>query len=188
MGGLRLSDEESKSAVSTWRAAYAEIVAGWKTSGKALLAVIEGAEVDVDPWGLVKTCSEGFRLPSGRLIRYPGLHKERDGVWNDGREKYSLFYGEGRHKARITGPKAVENIVQALARDVIYDVAFDVFKETGFRPGLEVYDELAYSIPTSDVDDFSKVLNDRMRQPPKWWPELITWSEGDHAKRYGYCK
>jgi hypothetical protein len=190
---LRQADSEpgelaAEDVVNLWRAAYAEIVQGWKACGKALPAITGGAEIAIDPWGLVHTCPEGLQLPSGRLIRYPSLRKIEDGSWDDGRPKFSYVYGHGRHQARLTGPKVDENIVQALARDYIYDVAFDTFKETGFRPGLEVYDELAYSVPESVAQDFLGVLQGHLRKAPRWWPELIVWSEGDIARRYGDAK
>ena len=36
------------------------------------------------------------------------------------RKRVGWWYARGRHRARITGPKADENIVQALARDTVF--------------------------------------------------------------------
>jgi hypothetical protein len=63
-----------------------------------------------------------------------------------------------------------------------------VFLETGRRPALEVYDELVYIVEEDHAEDFLDVLQGRMRQPPAWWPELVTWSEGDIADSYGDAK
>lgn len=174
--------------VASWRTAYANIVEGWKTCGKALRWIADGHSYEVDPWGLVSTCKEGFLLPSGRLIRYPDLRQGEDGSWPDGRPRTSWFYANGRHKARITGPKADENIVQALARDSVFDCALEYFKRTGLRPALRVHDELVYVVDEGPAEELLAELQRVMRTPPKWWPELVVWSEGDAADTYGAAK
>ncbi len=194
MGGLTIpvvSTDGSMDATTTvrkWRTKYSDIVAGWKTCGAALQAIYDGKERAVDPWGLVHTCKEGFVLPSGRIIRYPDLRQIEDGTWPDGRVKTSWVYAHGRHMARITGPKADENIVQALARDSVFDCALEYFKRTGLRPALRVHDELPYVVDEGSALDLLAELQAVMRTPPKWWPELVVWSEGDAAPSYGEAK
>lgn len=188
MGGLTITLEESEQYVSEWRTDYANIVEGWKTCGRALQWISDGHEYAVDPWELVTTCSEGLRLPSGRLIRYPDLRQEQDGEWPDGRPRTSWFYARGRHKARITGPKADENIVQALARDSIFDCAIDYFKLTGLRPALRVHDELVYVVDEGPAEELLETLQGVLRKPPKWWPDLVVWSEGGISDTYGDAK
>lgn len=177
--------------VQMWRGEYQEIAGregGWKMCAIGIMDVFRGSENAVDPWGLVHTSSHGFVLPSGRIIRYPELHEEDDGHWPDGRPKKSWFYGVGRAKARITGPKACENIVQALARDSIFDVCYEFFRMTGLRPALRVHDELVYVVDEGKAEELLHLLQALLRQPPKWWPDLVTWSEGDIAGTYGDAK
>lgn len=188
-GGVILEQPEAENAVVGWRRRYTEIVDGWKACGEALNLIALGERQSVDPWGLVTTCSEGFRLPSGRLIRYPGLRFVDDGqTWPDGRPKKSWIYGEGRHKTYIHGSKATENIVQALARDSVFECALRFFRQTKLRPVLRVHDELVYMFPVSEAEDLLARLQVVLRSPPSWWPELITWSEGDIAESYGAAK
>lgn len=189
MGGIELSDALSQSAVAGWRSTYTEIPAGWKTCGEALTDAGTGVVRSVDPWGLVATCKDGLRLPSGRIIRYPNLRFIDDGqTWPDGRSKRSWVYAEGRHKAYLTGPKVTENIVQALARDSVFDAALEFFRRTKLRPVLRVHDELVYSFPVSEAAALLEELQSILRTPPKWWPELVTWSEGGLAETYGGAK
>ena len=188
MGGLALDDEQAQDAVATWRGAYTRIVGGWRTCGEAIKAVSMGGEMTVDNWGHVTTTSEGLHLPSGRVIRYPHLREEDDGTWPDGRSKKSWFYGDGRHKARLTGPKVTENIVQALARDSVFDCTLEFYKRTGLRPALRVHDELVYVVDTPNAQELLDELQRIMRTPPAWWPELVVWSEGDTAPTYGAAK
>lgn len=195
MGGVDLPLESGDpdvidcvTVVNTWREAYAEIVQGWAACGRALFDIRAGLENAIDPWGLTHTCAEGIVLPSGRIIRYPDLRQEIKGEWDDGRPKKQWMYAQGRHKAFLTGPKVDENIVQALARDSVFDCSVDYFKSTGLRPALRVHDELVYVVDEGPAPDLLAELQRIMRTPPKWWPELVVWSEGDMAGTYGDAK
>ena len=183
MGGLDLSEEDAEAVTVAWRAQYAEIVRGWKLCHASLGHIYDGVEQPIDPWGLCVTCAEGIRLPTGRIIRYPDLRSEHN---EDGSKEW--VYGQGRHKARIYAGKVDENCVQALARDVIAGNALDFFKRTKLRPALMVHDELVYVVPESDAQAALDELQAIMRTPPKWWPSLVTWSEGDVADTYGAAK
>lgn len=184
MGGLILTDEESLDVVTSWRNTYHDIVRGWRTAHDALPAIAQGVEQAIDPWGLCVTEHEAIRLPSGRRIHYPNLRKLRDPDTG----KTEWWYGDGRHKARIYAGKIVENMVQALARDVIAGNCYDFYKATGLEPAMMVHDELVYIVKEDEAHDRLEQLQTIMRTPPTWWPELVTWSEGDVADSYGAAK
>jgi hypothetical protein len=78
--------------------------------------------------------------------------------------------------------------VQALARDSVFDCALDFYKDTGFRPKLRVHDELVYLFPDSEAEQLLAHLQGIMRTPPRWWKELVVWSEGSTAGDYGSAK
>lgn len=182
MGGLELSEAESLDVVTAWRDTYHDIVKGWRTFQNFLPNIQQGIETDIDPWGLCVTEKHAVRLPSGRKIHYPGLSKESDNG------KTEWWYGSGRSRARIYAGKGVENLVQALARDVIAEHGLTMFKRTGFRPSLAVHDELVYIVPETVAHDVLDELQSIMRKGVSWWPELITWSEGDVGDTYGEVK
>jgi DNA polymerase len=188
-GQLVLTDAEADDVVRAWRKTYADIAQGWRTCHAALDHIHAGREEAIDPWGLCHTCKDGIRLPSGRLIRYPLLHEEGTGeYWDNGVEKKEWWYGSGRFRARIYAGKVTENIVQALARDIICDDTLTIFKETGRRPFLQVYDELAYVVPEAEAEQMLGLLNEVMRTSPPYWKDLVLWSKGDIAERYGDAK
>lgn len=182
MGGLELTDAESLSIVTDWREQYSDIVDGWKSFQKSLTDLMQGNETAIDPWGMCVTEHKAVRLPSGRRIYYPELRKEVDNG------KHEWWYGAGRHKARIYAGKGVENLVQALARDVLAGNALEFRKRTQMSPALMVHDELVYVVPETYAETLLKELQNIMRTPPAWWPELVTWSEGDIADCYGEAK
>lgn len=183
MGGVDISLDESKDIVNKWRAEYAEIAQGWRTCHDALADIYLGNERPIDPWEMCWTCAEGIRTPKG-IIRYPNLRQEI----RDDNGKKEWVYGEGRHKARIYAGKVTENIVQHLARCVIADNALEFKKRTFETPALMVHDELVYIPPEASAEQLLEGLQEIMRTPPVWWPELITWSEGDVADTYGEAK
>lgn len=181
---LLIDDVEAEEIVRAWRYKYLNIVDGWKTCHSALTDIYNGVERVIDPWGLTHTCMEGIVLPSGRLIRYPQLHEEK----SKERRGNEWWYGGGRHRARIYAGKVDENIVQALARDVIKEHALEFRRRTGVNPSLVVHDEIVAVVPTNEAESMLAELHDIMRTPPKWWPRLVLWSEGDIADRYSDAK
>ena len=94
----------------------------------------------------------------------------------------------GNKRATLYGGKMVENIVQHLARCVIADNALAVRRRTGLNPALMVHDELVYVVPAAQAQSTLDDVQEIMRTPPDWWPELITWSEGSIADNYGAAK
>jgi hypothetical protein len=164
------------------------IVAGWRVAGDALRHAASGLEAGIAPWGLVHTSAGGLRLPSGRVIHYPDLRQEETGQWPDGRVKRQWVYADGRNKTLLTGPKVVENMVQALARDSIFECCLDFYQRAGLRPALRVHDELVYVMDAHRAGALLDELQAVMRTPPRWWPQLVVWSEGAAAPSYGQAK
>ena len=183
MGGVDMDLDESLRVVTAYRDAHGEIVNGWKRFQACLPKIEQGVSEAIDPWGHCITEKNAVRLPSGRKIHYPGLLKSRDA---NGKSEW--WYGAGRTKARIYAGKGVENLVQALARDVIAEHAITFFKQTKLRPSLMVHDELVYVVPEDDATLRLNELQAIMRAGVSWWPELVTWSEGDIADCYGEAK
>jgi DNA polymerase len=182
MGGIDLSLEEATDVVNKYRDAHGEIVNGWKQFQNNLTNIRQGIEASIDPWGMCQVEHEAVRLPSGRRIYYPSLNKQIDNG------KHEWWYGNGRSKARIYAGKGVENLVQALARDVIAEHAVRFYKDTGLRPSLAVHDELVIIVPERSAQEHLNHLQSIMRSGVSWWPELVTWSEGDIGDSYGECK
>lgn len=183
MGGVTLSEEESQEIVHKWRGEYIEITRGWKKCQAVFRAIQTGVKISIDPWGMCVTDQDTVVLPSGRHLRYPDMRE----VVDEDRGR-SWKFGQGRNEKYMTGGKMDENLVQAIARDVIAEQALEVFKRTGYRPALMVHDELVYVVPDDEADEHLATLNEVMRVPPRWWPELVLSAEGDVATTYGAAK
>jgi hypothetical protein len=121
------------------------------------------------------------RMEGGRPHTTAGLPKPVYDIVNCGPRHRFVVRG-------LDGPMVVHNCVQAIARDVVADNAVDFYKLTKLEPALTVHDELVYVVPEVEAQGVLDELQKVMRTPPKWWPELITWSEGDIADTYGAAK
>lgn len=187
--GVRMDLPTAESGVTGFRTRYPDIVDMWGTGNNALGAVSRGQLLKFGPDGIVSTDPEGLRLPSGRMIRYPDLrYVKTDETWDDGRPRSSWVYGSGRNTTYVYGAKCIQNIIQALARDSVFECAFRFFKLTGFRPVMRLHDELIYMFPKSEAEALLAELQRVMRTPPSWGPTLVLWSEGDVAERYSDAK
>lgn len=183
MAGITLLDGEAQDIVNQWRQEYSEIPDGWNKCQKALSVIHRGTEGPaVDPWGMVEPRPNGLKTPKG-FIYYPNLQLEPG---ENGRREFR--YGRKNGLVKIYGGKVDENIVQHLARTVIADNALEVWRRTGVRPAHIVHDELIYIMPNAEAERHLEIVQDIMRTPPEWWPELKTWSEGSIADTYGAAK
>jgi DNA polymerase len=181
MGGVNMSEAEALKVVRQWRTAYKEIQNGWKTCGSSLAMIFNEAKEDlgtpIDPWGLCTIAKGGIKTPTG-MIRYPQLEFDK--------EEQSFWYGEGRNRARITGPKVDENIVQHLARCIMSEQLLKIRKR--YNVVHTVHDEIVCIAREEEAEDCLNFMLETMRTPPVWWPELVVWSEGDVADSYGEAK
>ena len=183
MGGIDLDEVEAKRVVDLWRVKYVDIVKGWHRCQRAIEAMYIGAEFSPDPRGLVNTAGNRVLLPSGRTLYYPGLHVTQD---ESGKAQYK--YGSGRALSKVYSGLFDENIVQAIARDVIAEQAIRIRHETGCTPSHMVHDELVYVLPEKQAVAHLEAVNKVMRAAPTWLPGLVLWSEGGIARRYGHAK
>ena len=129
------------------------------------------------------------RLPSGRLLTYhrPRLEPStrRAGQWQMSYEGWNSNPKNGPMgwiRMQTHGGKLVENLVQAVARDIQRD-ALVRQERAGYRIVLHVYDENVAEVPEGwgSVEEFEALMNEM----PTWaagWP--IRARGGWRGKRY----
>jgi DNA polymerase len=191
MGGVSvdLDDAESERIVKLYRDKYPMIAALWSQCQSALDKMTSGFTAEIGRLNL-KCEGDRIHLPNGMYIRYPNLRKEGKEYLYDGR------YGS----VKIYGGKVVENVVQALARIVVFDqmTAIDLklrkrdhtskLQNKRYKCVLTVHDEIVACVPDEYVDECLAMMVEVMSQPPDWAPELPVACEGDKGKTYGDCK
>lgn len=123
MGALNmgLEEEELQPLVDAWRSSNPHIVRFWWDIDRAVKSAVK-QKIPADIGNIHIYCQSGMlfiRLPSGRTLSYV---KPRMGVNQFGSESVT-YEGVGSTKKweRIEsyGPKFVENIVQAISRDIL---------------------------------------------------------------------
>ncbi|MBR3257397.1 MAG: DNA polymerase [Eggerthellaceae bacterium] len=185
MGALDmgLTEDELPDLVKQWRDANPHITKFWWDVDKAALdAYRDKVETRVGP--IRFCCRSGMlfvTLPSGRKLCYvkPRLEPNRF-------NRESLTYegvGESKKWMRIEtyGPKLVENIVQATARDLLA-LAMLRLRDAGFDIVMHIHDEAVLEVPIgkSTVQE----VCDIMGQAPVWAEGLPLRADGYECEFY----
>jgi len=182
MGALEsgMGEDELKPLVAAWRLANPKIVAFWWAVERAVKECIK-QKIPTATHGLYFSYHSGFllsTLPSGRKLAYV---KPRIGENRFGRE--SVTYegvGPTRKWQRIEsyGPKFVENIVQAISRDILAEAM------TRLRTCLivaHVHDEI---IIEADQRMSVAAICAQMAKTPSWAKGLLLDAEGYECRFY----
>lgn len=180
MFGLPVLDKaKALEVVRAWRAAHPKTVKLWYACQEAFTNAIQGHSTDVN--GLIfgkKGRDAVIRLPSGRYLVYPMARmidvevKDEEGnvVLNeDGtpvmKEAIHYFFGNGF--VQTYGGKIVENIIQAIGRDILAG-ALVALIEGGYRVPLHVHDETVVEIIKGDPRVVFEVESVVLGSKPKW--------------------
>lgn len=152
MGGskLGLTESEEKEIVNLWRDSNPHIVRMWAIIEKAAMTAIKTGQSVTVHRGIVVSRQWGMltiTLPSGRTICYPRAEvgTERNDGW---RGDHDIIEYEGVNqttkkwgKVRTYGGKLTENIVQAIARDILGIVILRA-KAAGLNIVFHIHDEI----------------------------------------------
>lgn len=183
---VELDEMEAERIVKLYRSKYSKIVDLWSAAGDALPKITNGYDYDFGVGVRLHTTPYGIKLPNDMLIRYPNLRKSDD----------SYLYDSRKGPVKIYGGKVVENVVQALARIVVFDQMAKIDQEfrrkdtpeKRFKVALTVHDEIVAVVPEDEQQWALDFMVQVMSTPPKWAADLPVACEGDFAKTYGDCK
>ena len=182
MGALEmgLSEEELQPLVNSWRASNPMITAFWWDVDRAVkTAITQRIPTEVRSIRFFyKSRMLFIQLPSGRRLSYV---KPRIGINQFGGESVT-YEGVGATKKweRIEsyGPKFVENIVQAISRDILCN-AMKTLRHC-FIVG-HVHDELIIECrPGINL----KAVCEQMGRSPIWMPDILLQADGYETQFY----
>lgn len=178
MGALQmgLAEEELKPLVDAWRQANPQIVQLWWEVDRAVKDCVK-QKTTTQTHGIRFMYQSGIlfiTLPSGRRLAYV---KPRIGENKFGGEAVT-YEGVGTAKKweRIEsyGPKFVENIVQAIARDILAKAMLRLDK-AGYKIVMHVHDEVVIEAPmASSLEDICFIMG----QTPVWAGGLLLRADG----------
>lgn len=184
---LKLTEEESRRAVNSYREANSAVPVFWKSLERAAITAIEeGVVVTINMCKFF--CKDGFlwiELPSGRRLAYRDPQISwRQSEW--GPQKTIEFYAVNSKTKkwsleRCWGGVLVENVVQATARDLMVEAILRL-EAKGYRLLLTVHDEIICEARKGfgTIEEFTKI----MCEMPKWAFGLPTEAKGYTASRY----
>lgn len=186
MGGARLglTESEEKEIVRLWRDSNPRIVRLWAIIEKAAITAINtGKDVPIHrgivvgrKWGMLT-----ITLPSGRTICYPRATVGTE--YNDGwRGDHDIIEYEGLNQTtkkwgniRTYGGKLTENVVQAIARDILGIVILRA-RKAGLPVVFHIHDEIIVEAAPGQT----------LEQVEAMFSEPISWCRDLPLKGAGY--
>ena len=182
MGALEmgLKEEELQPLVEMWRNSNHRIVNyWWEIDAAVKRAIIDGKETQIGDVRVYRKFKMLFiELPSGRILSYvkPGITTNRFG--GQSIEYYGLNAAKKWAVVESYGPKFVENIVQAISRDLL---AYALNNLKKFMIVGHVHDEVIIEAPMeTEVEE----LCDIMGQSPEWMPDICLRADGYQCDYY----
>ena len=177
---MGLTDEELKPLVDAWRTANPKIVKLWWDVDSAVMTAVRDKAI-TKSHGITFTCKSSMlfiTLPSGRQLSYV---RPRIGTNQFGSPAITYMGVNGVKKwDRIEsyGPKFVENIVQAISRDIL------CYAMTTLRCCnivAHVHDEI---IIEADPRMSLEAVCEQMGRTPPWVPGLVLRADGYETPFY----
>ena len=180
-----IPEEELPGLVKTWRAANTKITKFWWDCDRAAKRAIRERTTVSLQYGIKFIYSPGvlfIQLPSGRRLAYlrPAI-----GIGKYDNPVITYEGMEQTTKQWVTletyGPKLVENIVQAVARDCLGEAMLKV-NAAGYRIAFHVHDEIIMDVPKGfgSINEVNAIFG----EPIAWAPGLMLKAEGYECLYY----
>ena len=194
-GGAPMSDDECQRVVDIYRSSNWAIKDTWRTCGDVLGNMVNGYSGEFGVGVKLKYEPGKIWLPNGMYLLYPEL--KFNPVDTETEEK-GYSYRRKNFRARIYNSKLLENIIQSLARIVVFNqmaVIAQKLKEKGGNSDgkirqvvLTVHDEVVVIVPKEEAEETLKMMEEAMRKRPSWAPDLPIDCEGGIGNSYGEAK
>ncbi|HHL0643431.1 TPA: DNA polymerase [Streptococcus agalactiae] len=177
---MGLEEQELQPLVDSWRQANPSIVLFWWDVDRAVKTAVK-EQIQTETHGIQFEVRNGMlfiTLPSGRKLAYV---KPKMGENQFGGE--SVTYegtGTAKHWERLEsyGPKFVENIVQAISRDIL---AYSMRQLNEFKIVGHVHDEV---IIECDQDQDLEEISTLMGIAPDWMSDINLRADGYECSFY----
>lgn len=176
MGALDmgLKEDELKPLVLSWREANQNIVALWWAVDKAIKDTIAMKGV-TKTHGIEFECRSGLlriRLPSGRKLTYIKPKIEINKFGGESVTYEGIGVAKKWERIESYGPKFVENIVQAISRDILI---YALQNLSDYNIVAHVHDEIIIEAPeNTKLEDICGTMS----QAPYWAKGLILTADG----------
>lgn len=166
---MGMSEELQQEIVDKWRASNPHIVSYWKRVERAAISAVVGHSTTTlgDLAFKYERGTLWVHLPSGRAMAYHGAQYAESSRRQGKTLSYMGVDQQTRRWVRVEtfGGRLVENLVQAVARDILRDkmLALDA---AGFDIRGHVHDEVILSVPreiTDAKEQVSRIMGEELR-------------------------
>lgn len=188
MGALSmgLSEEELPDIVRRWRGSNQRIVDFWYAVERYALDTVRHGTAGYMPCGIAFTRDEDYliiTLPSGRSLYYYKPEIRLNDLGRDAIHFRGVNQKTKKWEAVSTyGGKLTENIVQAVARDLLANSMMNLFR-AGFQIDFHIHDEVILEVP----EDSGRTLEEAvsvMCRLPEWAEGLPLNADGFESHYY----
>jgi DNA polymerase bacteriophage-type len=193
MMGIDLSQEQAMTQVEAFRDTFMEVASFWYYLEEAFAGCVTKRRNQLINSSL--GCKLTFRwqdpalrivLPSGRELVYPNAYARMERT-SFGGKKLTLGYEVARDSSwgvnHTYGGKLCENIVQAIALDLLWDAMFRVEADTGLEIVGHTHDELICLADEKDDTALERLIG-YMTTVEAWSAGLPMAADGYEGKRY----
>lgn len=171
--GITITEEFAKKVVDTYREKYWRVKQLWYDQEAAAIKCVKTGKIQQCGY-VTWTVDKKFLycgLPSGRKLAYPNpIVRDEATSWGAQKETLTFMgvdsYTHQWRRQTTYGGMIVENITQAVARDLLAE-AISRCEQTGvYLPVLSVHDEVIAEVArgTGSLKEFDSLL----KQVPKW--------------------
>lgn len=186
--GLEMDEEEALVIVQEWRRSHRAIRSFWYALQEAAVNAIDRPGRSFRVSRILVTVRDDWltlKLPSGRVLCYyqPEI-REHQRFENTDEITFTGINQYNRKWERIGtyGGKLVENVTQAVARDVLAN-NLAAIEQAGYRVVTTIHDEVLTESPDSDEYN-AKELSALLATVPSWAEGLPLGAEGYESMRY----
>jgi len=175
-----IPEDEKQGIVNMWRNANKAIVRLWYEVDKAALRAVREATTVTIRHGVTFIGGSGMlfiKLPSGRKLSYvrPRLVPGKfggDSLQYEGMDQTKKTWG----KVDTYGGKLTENIVQAIARDLLAEAMLSLYL-AHYRIVMHIHDEVVLEVPENlnELDSICRIMG-----------QEVSWAKGLPLRADGY--
>jgi DNA polymerase len=169
---LFFTENEAHDAVTAYRTTHPMTISMWRRLDELMPSMLhDDCDIELGPIRLQK---ERILLPNNTALDYMGLRQLEEGSW---------AYGVNGTIKFLWGGTLLENLTQALAKIVVTDQAVQIDREIAPVIGW-THDENLILGPEANADERQAAIEEVMRQPPSWAPDLPLDAEGGFDRAY----
>jgi len=193
MTGIIISEEMAKQVVDAYRAKFPGVKQLWWDMEAAAITAARRLHKMAN-WPPVKCGRVSWlvedeflycELPSGRRLAYPFPKVGSKATpWGEMRPQLTFMgvdpYTRKWKRQHTYGGSLVENVVQAIARDIMADAMLRIEDTSQYQVTLTVHDEIVCESSKGDIKEFLSLVGDN----PEWAVGLPIAVEGFQANRY----